>query len=154
MNSNTKLIVKNPVAYHNFNIEDTYEAGIVLSGTEIKSIRAGKVNLKDSYAGFNNGECFIYSMHISPYEHGNIFNKNPLRDRKLLLNRRELNRLFGRVKQDGYSLVPISLYFKGNLVKLKLGLGKGKKLYDKRQDIAKKDAERRMQKALSSKNFD
>ena len=99
MNSNTKLIAKNPVAYHNFNIEDTYEAGIVLSGTEIKSIRAGKVNLKDSYAGFNNGECFIYSMHISPYEHGNIFNKNPLRDRKLLLNKRELNKLFGRVKQ-------------------------------------------------------
>lgn len=93
-------------------------------------------------------------MHISPYEHGNIFNKDPLRDRKLLLNRRELNKLFGKVKQDGYSLVPISLYFKGSLVKLELGLGKGKKLYDKRQDIAKKDAERRMQKAMSSKNFD
>ena len=154
MSSNIKLIAKNPVAYHNFNIEDKYEAGIVLSGTEIKSIRAGKVNLKDSYAGFNNGECYIYSMHISPYEHGNIFNKNPLRDRKLLLNRRELNRLFGKIKQDGYSLVPISLYFKGSLVKLELGLGKGKKLYYKRQDIAKKDAERRMQKAMSAKNFD
>ena len=93
-------------------------------------------------------------MHISPYEHGNIFNKNPLRDRKLLLNRIELNKLFGKIKQDGYSLVPISLYFKGSLVKLELGLGKGKKLYDKRQDIAKKDAERRMQKAMSAKNFD
>ena len=144
----TKLIAKNPVAYHNFNIEDKFEAGIVLTGTEIKSIRAGKVNLKDSYAGFKGGECYIFSMHISPYEHGNIFNKDPLRDRKLLLTKRELNKLFCLVKQDGYSLVPISLYFKNSYVKLELGLGKGKKLYDKRQDIAKKDAERRMQKAM------
>ena len=144
----TKLIAKNPVAYHNFNIEDKFEAGIVLTGTEIKSIRAGKVNLKDSYAGFKDGECYIFSMHISPYEHGNIFNKDPLRDRKLLLTKRELNKLFGKVKQDGYSLVPISLYFKNSYVKLELGLGKGKKSYDKRQDIAKKDAERRMQKAM------
>lgn len=144
----TKLIAKNPVAYHNFNIEDKFEAGIVLTGTEIKSIRAGKVNLKDSYAGFKDGECYIFSMHISPYEHGNIFNKDPLRDRKLLLTKRELNKLFGKVKQDGYSLVPISLYFKNSYVKLELGLGKGKKLYDKRQDIAKKDEERRMQKAM------
>lgn len=148
---NTKLIAKNPVAYHNFNIENTYEAGIVLTGTEIKSIRAGKINLKDSYAGFKDGECFVYSMHISSYEHGNIFNKDPLRDRKLLLNKKELNKIFIKVKQDGYSLVPISLYFKGCLVKLELGVGKGKKLYDKRQDIAKKDAERRMQKALRAK---
>ena len=144
----TKLIAKNPVAYHNFNIEDKFEAGIVLTGTEIKSIRAGKVNLKDSYAGFKDGECYIFSMHISPYEHGNIFNKDPLRDRKLLLTKRELNKLFFKVKQDGYSLVPISLYLKGRFVKLELGLGKGKKLYDKRQDIAKKDAERRMQRAM------
>ncbi len=150
----TKLIAKNPVAYHNYNIEDTFECGIVLAGTEIKSIRAGKVNLKDSYAGFKNGECYAYSIHISPYEHGNIFNKDPLRDRKLLLNKRELNKLFGKVKQDGYSLVPISLYFKGSLVKLELGLGKGKKLYDKREDIAKKDAERRMQKAIRAKEKD
>ena len=148
MNSNIKLIAKNPVAYHNYNIEDKIETGIVLSGTEIKSIRAGKVNLKDSYAGFKDGECYIFSMHISPYEHGNIFNKDPLRDRKLLLNRRELNKLFGKIKQDGYTLIPISLYFKGNFVKLELGLGKGKKLYDKRQDIAKKDAELRMRKAI------
>lgn len=147
----TKLIAKNPVAYHNFNIENKYEAGIVLSGTEIKSIRAGKVNLKDSYAGFKYGECYIYSMHISPYEHGNIYNKDPLRDRKLLLNKRELLKLYSKVKIDGYSLVPISLYFKGSLVKLELGVGKGKKLYDKRQDIAKKDAERRMQKAMRQK---
>ena len=144
----TKLIAKNPVAYHNFNIEDKFEAGIVLTGTEIKSIRAGKVNLKDSYAGFKDGECYIFSMHISPYEHGNIFNKDPLRDRKLLLTKRELNKLFCKVKQDGYSLVPISLYFKNSYVKLELGLGKGKKLYDKRQDIAKKDTECRMQKAM------
>ena len=149
---NIKLIAKNPVAYHNYNIEDKIEAGIVLSGTEIKSIRLGKVNLKDSYAGFKNGECFIYSMHVSPYEHGNIFNKDPLRDRKLLLNKREINKLYGKIKQDGYSLIPISLYFKGNIVKLELGIGKGKKLYDKRQDIAKKDAERRIQKAMREKN--
>ena len=116
----TKLIAKNPTAYHNYNIEDKIEAGIVLSGTEIKSIRAGKVNLKDCYAGFNNGECFIYSMHISPYEHGNIFNKDPLRNRKLLLNKREINKLYGKIKQDGYSLIPISLYFKGSIVKVEL----------------------------------
>ncbi len=145
---NIKIVAKNPIAYHNFNIEDKFEVGIVLTGTEIKSIRAGKVNLKDSYAGFKDGECFIYSMHISPYEHGNIYNKDPLRDRKLLLNKKEIQKLFGKCKQDGYSLIPISLYFKGNIIKLELGLGKGKKLYDKRQDIAKKDAERRMQKAL------
>lgn len=152
MNSNIKIIAKNPIAYHNFNIENKFEVGIVLTGTEIKSIRAGKVNLKDSYAGFKDGECFIYAMHISPYEHGNIFNKDPLRDRKLLLNKKELNKLFVKVKQDGYSLVPISLYFNGSFVKLELGLGKGKKLYDKRQDIAKKDAERRIQKALKNNN--
>lgn len=139
-----KLIAKNPTARHNYTIEDTLETGIVLSGTEIKSIRQGKVNLKDSYAGIKNGELYIYNLHISPYEFGNIYNKDPLRDRKLLVTRREINRLFGLIKQKGYSLVPISLYFKGNFVKVELGIGKGKKLYDKRQDIAKKDAERRM----------
>ena len=131
-------------------IEDTYEAGIVLSGTEIKSIRAGKVNLKDSYAYFKDGECYICSMHISPYEHGNIYNKDPLRDRKLLLNRSEINKLIGLTKQKGVSLVPISLYFKKNIVKLELGIGKGKKLYDKRQDIAKRDAQRQI--AINLKN--
>ena len=145
----TKLIAKNPVAYHNFNIEDKFEAGIVLTGTEIKSIRAGKVNLKDSYAGFKDGECYIFSMHISPYEHGNIFNKDPLRDRKLLLTKRELNKLLGKVKQDGYSLVPISLYFKGSFVKLELGVGKGKKLYDKREDLKKKDSEMYIKKHMN-----
>lgn len=115
-----KLIAKNPTAYHNYDITDTLEAGIVLSGTEIKSIRAGKVNLKDTYAMLKNGEVFVVGMHISPYEHGNIFNKDPLRDRKLLLNKREINKLFGLIKQKGYSLVPIKLYFKGSLVKLEL----------------------------------
>lgn len=148
---NTKLIAKNPTAYHNYNIEDKLEAGIVLTGTEIKSIRNGKVNLKDSYANIKNGEVFIYGMHISPYEHGNIFNKNPLRDRKLLLNKKEINKLIGLIKQKGYTLIPISLYFKGSLVKLELGIGKGKKLYDKRQDIAKKDAEMKIRRALKNK---
>lgn len=144
----SKLIAKNPTAYHNYNIEDKLEAGIVLSGTEIKSIRAGKVNLKDSYANIKNNEVFIYGMHISPYEQGNIFNKDPLRNRKLLLNRREINKLIGLVKQKGYSIIPINIYFKNNFVKLTLGIGKGKKLYDKRDDIAKKDAEMKIRKSL------
>ena len=151
---NTKLIPKNPTAYHNYTIENKLEAGIVLSGTEIKSIRSGKVNMKDSYAIIKNGEVFIVGMHISPYKHGNIFNKDPLRNRKLLLNKKEINKLIGLTKQKGYSLVPISMYFKGSFVKIELGIGKGKKLYDKRQDIAKKDAERRMQKAMREKNRD
>ena len=139
-----KKIASNKKAYHDYFINDTFEAGIELTGTEIKSIKMGNVNLKDSYAYIDKGEMFISSMHISPYEKGNIFNKVPLRDRKLLLNRREINKLVGLVKQKGCSLVPISMYFKGSLVKLELGVGKGKKLYDKREDIAKKDAERRM----------
>ncbi|MBR3002350.1 MAG: SsrA-binding protein SmpB [Clostridia bacterium] len=149
----TKLIAKNPTAYHNYNIEDKLEAGIVLTGTEIKSIRNGKVNLKDAYAIIKNGEAFILGMHVSPYEHGNIFNKDPLRTRKLLLNKKELNKLAGLIQQKGYSLVPISLYFKGSIVKLDLGIGKGKKLYDKREDIAKKEANLRIQKALKEKNM-
>lgn len=140
----SRLIAKNPVARHNYEIIDTLEAGIVLTGTEIKSIRNRKVNLKDSYASIKNGECCVYGMHISPYEHGNIFNKDPLRDRKLLLNRREINKLIGMIQQKGYTLVPISLYFKNQYVKLELGIGKGKKLYDKRQDIIKREAERQM----------
>lgn len=145
---NTKLIAKNPTAYHNYTIESKLEAGIVLYGTEIKSIRAGRVNLKDCYTGIKNGECFIYGMHISPYEHGNIYNKDPLRTRKLLLNKKEINRLFGMIKQKGYSLIPVSMYFKGNLVKIELGIGKGKKMYDKREDIAKKDAQMKINRAL------
>ena len=142
----SKIISKNPTARHNYTIDDTIEVGIVLSGTEIKSIRNGKVNLKDSYAAIKNGELYIYNLHISPYEFGNIYNKDPLRDRKLLINKREINKLVGLIKQKGYSLIPISMYFKGNFVKIELGIGKGKKLYDKRRDIAKKDAEMRMRK--------
>lgn len=141
-----KIIATNPTARHNYDIIDTLEAGIVLYGTEIKSIRNGKVNLKDSYAGIKNGEVYLYSMHISPYVQGNTFNKDPLRDRKLLLNKREIFKLVGLIKQKCYSLVPISLYFSGNFVKVELGIGKGKKLYDKREDIAKKDAELRIRK--------
>lgn len=147
---NIKLIAKNPTAYHNYSIEDKLETGIVLSGTEIKSIRSGKVNLKDCYAYIKNGEVFICGMHISPYEHGNIFNKNPLRDRKLLLHKKEINKLIGLTKQKGYTLVPISIYFKGAFVKVELGIGKGKKLYDKRQDLAKKDAQKQI--AINLKN--
>lgn len=149
---NIKIIAKNPTAYHNYTIEDTLEAGIVLSGTEIKSIRMGKVNLKDTYASIKNGEAYIYGMHISPYEHGNIFNKDPLRDRKLLIHKKEIHKLLGLIKQKGYSLIPIELYFKGSFVKLKLGIGKGKKLYDKRQDLAKKDAQRQINMQLKNNN--
>ena len=143
-----KNIATNPVAKHNYDIKNTVEAGIVLTGTEIKSIRKGKVNLKDSYANIKNGEVYLYGMHISPYEHGNIYNKDPLRDRKLLLNRREINKLLGFIKQQGYTLVPMNLYFSGNFIKVELGIGKGKKLYDKREDIAKRDAELRIRREL------
>lgn len=146
-----KNIAKNPTAKHNYTIIDTLEAGIVLTGTEIKSIRNGKVNLKDSYAEIKNGEVFICSMHISPYEHGNIFNKDPMRSRKLLLNKREIFRLTGLIKQKGYTLVPISLYFKNNIVKVELGICKGKKLYDKREDLKKKDSQMYIQRSLSQK---
>ena len=148
----SKIIAKNPVAKHNYTIESTIEAGIVLTGTEIKSIRAGKVNLKDSYANIRNGEVYAYGIHISPYEHGNIFNKNPLRDRKLLLKKREINKLIGLIKQKGYSLIPMSIYFKDSFVKVELGIGKGKKMYDKRQDLAKKDAQRKIRRHLKEYN--
>ena len=145
-----KNIAKNPVARHNYEILDTLEAGIVLTGTEIKSVRNGKVNLKDSYAAITNGEAYVYSMHISPYEQGNIFNKDPLRPRKLLLNKKEIFKLVGMVQQKGYTLVPISLYFKNSIVKLELGIGKGKKLYDKREDLKKKDSELYIKKHFNS----
>lgn len=143
-----KLIAKNPTAKHNYTIIDTLEAGIVLTGTEIKSIRKGKVNLKDSYASINNGECYIHGMHISPYENGNIFNKDPLRDRKLLLTRREINKLVGSIKQQGLTIIPISLYFKGSFVKVELGVCRGKKLFDKREDLKKKDAEMKIKQGM------
>ncbi len=142
MKSENKLIAKNPTAYHNYEILDKIEVGIVLFGTEIKSIRAGKVNLKDSYATIEkNREVFVYSMNISPYDHGNIYNKDPLRPKKLLLNRNEINKLIGLTSQKGYSLIPLNLYFKGNFVKMELGVGKGKKLFDKREDLKKKEAD-------------
>ena len=141
-----KIVATNPTAKHNYIIDKTLDAGIVLTGTETKSIRNGKINLKDSYAIIRNGEVFIYGMHISPYEHGNIFNKDPLRPRKLLLHKLEIIKLIGQTKQKGYSLIPINLYFSGNFLKITLGVGKGKKLYDKREDIAKRDAEMRVKK--------
>lgn len=148
-----KLISKNPTAHHNYFIENTVETGIVLTGTEIKSIRAGKVNLKDSFAILKNREIYICNLHISPYEHGNIYNKDPLRDRKLLLNKREIHKLIGLIKQKGYSLIPVSMYFKNSFVKIELGIVKGKKLYDKRDEIAKKDAMRNVERSLKEKNF-
>ena len=144
------ILAKNPTARHNYSIESTFEAGIVLSGTEIKSIRNGKVNIKDTYVNIKNGEAFIYGMNISPYEFGNIYNKDPLRTRKLLLHKNEINRLYGMIKQKGISLVPISMYLKGNKVKLEIGIGKGKKIFDKREDIAKKDAEIKIRRALKN----
>lgn len=150
---NTKLIAKNPTARHNYEIIDTIETGIVLSGTEIKSIRLGKINLKDSYAQIIDGECYVYGMHISPYEHGNIFNKDPLRKRKLLLHKKEIFKLIGQVNQKGYSLVPLSIYFKGSLVKLELAIAKGKKLYDKREDLKKKDANKQIMQNLRNRNI-
>ena len=145
-----KLIAKNPTAYHNYDITDKIEAGIVLSGTEIKSIRNGKINIKDTYVNIKNGEVFIYGMHISAYVFGNRFNLDPLRNRKLLLNRREIDKLYGMIQQKSVSLVPISIYFKGNKIKLEIGIGKGKKLYDKREDLAKKDAEMKIKRALKN----
>ena len=150
---NTKLIAKNPVAYHNYVIEDTFECGIVLTGTEIKSIRAGKVNLKDSYANFKNGECYACSIHISPYEHGNIFNKDPLRVKKLLLHKSEINKLTGKIKEKGFTIVPLQVYFKDGKAKMEIGLCRGKKLYDKRQDIAKKDMKREAEKEFKIRNL-
>lgn len=143
-----KVIAQNKKARHDFFIEQTIEAGIVLSGTEVKSIRLGKVNLKDSYAAIDNGEAIIYGMHISPYEQGNIFNKEPMRDRKLLLHKMEINRLIGYTQQKGMSLVPLQLYFKHGKVKVELGIAKGKKLYDKREDIAERDAKRDIDRRL------
>lgn len=141
-----KIVAKNKQAYHEYFIEEKYEAGLVLAGTEVKSIRQGKVNLKDSYVSIKNGEAFVYNMHISPYEKGNIYNTDPVRPRKLLLNKREIRKLIGLTTLKGYSLIPLSLYLKNGLVKMELSVAKGKKLYDKRQDLAKKDAERKMQR--------
>ncbi len=147
-----KLIANNKKAYHDYFIEDTYEAGISLVGTEVKSLRMGKCSVKESFIKIENGEMIVYGMHISPYEKGNIFNKDPLRPRKLLLHKYEINKMAGKMAEKGYTLVPLKVYFKGSLVKVEVGLAKGKKLYDKRQDIAKKDAKREMEREFKSRN--
>lgn len=147
-----KIITVNRKARHDYFVEETYECGIALAGTEVKSLRAGTVNLKDSYCAIKDGEIFVVGMHISPYEQGNIFNRDPLRQRKLLMHKREIMKLFGYVKRDGYSLIPLSLYFKGSRVKLELGLCKGKKLHDKRDDAARRDAHREMDRAMRERN--
>ncbi|OCA88155.1 SsrA-binding protein [Bacillus sp. FJAT-27225] len=146
-----KTVAQNKKAYHDYSIEETYEAGIVLQGTEIKSIRAGKVQLKDSYARIHNGEMYLYSVHISPYEQGNIHNHDPLRTRKLLLHRREINKLIGESKEAGYAIVPLKMYLKNGFAKVLIGLAKGKKKYDKREDLKQKDANRDIQRALREK---
>ncbi len=145
---NEKIIASNPKARHDYFIDDTIECGIELIGTEVKSVRNNKVNMKDSYAQIKDGELFICNMHISPYEQGNIFNKDPMRTRKLLVHKREILKLIGLVKQKGVTLIPLSLYWDKNHIKLELAIARGKKLYDKRQDIAKKDAERRLQQHI------
>ena len=148
-----KIAAQNRKAYHDYFVEDKYEAGIELCGTEVKSIRAGTMNLKDSYCTVKDGELFVHSMHISPYEHGNIFNRDPDRDRRLLMHKREIRKLGERVAQDGVALVPLSLYFKDSRVKAALGLCKGKKLYDKRDSDAERNAKRDMDRAMKERNF-
>jgi len=142
----TKLIANNKKAYHDYFIEDKYETGIELFGTEVKSIRMGKCSIKESFIRIEKGEVYIYGMHINPYEKGNIFNKDPLRVRKLLLHKTEINKLAGKIAEKGYTLVPLQVYFRGSLVKVEIGLARGKKLYDKRDDIAKKDQRREMER--------
>ena len=148
MGEGIKIIAKNRKARHDFLIEDTYEVGIVLSGTEVKSIRQGKVSLKESFADIYNGEIYVYQMHIDPYEQGNIYNKDPLRTRKLLMHKKQIQKLIGLKQREGYTLVPLSLYFKDSKVKMELALAKGKKLYDKRHAIAERDSNRRIQKSM------
>ena len=150
---NVKLIANNKKAYHDYFIEEKYEAGISLAGTEVKSLRQGKCSIKESFLRIERGEVFIYGLHISPYEKGNIFNKDPLRVRKLLLHKYEINKLAGKIAEKGYTLVPLQVYFRGSLVKVEIGLAKGKKLYDKRQDIAKKDQKREAEKEFKIRNL-
>ncbi len=152
MSENTKTIAQNRKAFHDYFIEDSMECGIELCGTEVKSIRLGGVNLKDAWCDIEKGEVFVKGMHISPYEKGNIFNRQPTRERKLLLHKSEINRLIGVIKQQGLTLIPLSLYFKGSLVKVQLGVCRGKKLYDKRDDMAKRSAERTIERELKERN--
>ncbi|MBR6684601.1 MAG: SsrA-binding protein SmpB [Firmicutes bacterium] len=143
-----KLVAQNKKAHFEYFLEELFEAGLALSGTEVKSLRQGKCSLKESFVRIEKGEAFLYNMHISPYEQGNIFNKDPLRTRKMLLHKSEIRRLIGKVKTDGYTIVPVKIYFKGNYAKVEVALAKGKKLYDKRQDIAKKDQRREAEKSF------
>ncbi len=151
--TNGKLIANNKKAYHDYFILDTCEAGIALHGTEVKSLRMGKCSIKEAYIRIEGGEMFVCGMHISPYEKGNIFNKDPLRVRKLLLHRAEINKMLGKTKEKGIAIVPLKVYFKGSLVKLEIGLARGKKLYDKRHDIAEKDRKREAQREFKVRNF-
>ena len=148
-----KIVAKNQKAYHEYFIEEKFETGIELSGTEVKSIRLGNLSLKEAWCQIKDGELFIRQMHIAPYEQGNIFNKDPLRVRKLLLHKYEIRKLIGKMNQKGYTLVPLSVYFKGSLIKVEIALAKGKKLYDKRQDIAKKDQRRAAEREFKVKNL-
>ena len=151
--SNDKMVANNKKAYHDYFILDKIETGIALHGTEVKSLRMGKCSIKESFIRIENGEVFIYGMHISPYEKGNIFNKDPLRVRKLLLHKYEIMKLNGKIAEKGYTLMPLQVYFKGSLVKVQIGLARGKKLYDKRADIAKKDQRRELEKDFKVKNL-
>ena len=151
MSEAMKLVANNKKAYHDYFIEEKYEAGIVLHGTEVKSMRMGKCSIKESFIRIENGEIFAYGMHVSPYEKGNIFNKDPLRTKKLLLHKKEINKLMGKIAEKGYTLVPLQVYFKDGRAKVEIGLAKGKKLYDKRQEIAKKDQRREAEKELKIK---
>lgn len=148
-----KLIAGNKKAFHDYFIEDKYEAGISLAGTEVKSLRLGKCSIKEAFIRVEKGEVYVYNMHISPYEKGNIFNKDPIRTRKLLMHRHEIRKLEGQMAQKGYTIVPLNVYFKGSLVKVEIGLAKGKKLYDKRQDIAKKDQRREAERKFKVQNL-
>ena len=153
MKDHIKLVANNKKAYHDYFIDDKYEAGIGLFGTEVKSVRMGKCSVKEAFVKIDNGQVYVYGMHISPYEKGNIFNKDPLRVRKLLLHKSEIMKLNGKVTQKGYTLVPLQVYFKGSLVKVEIGLARGKKLYDKRADLAKKDQRRELEKDFKVKNL-
>ena len=152
--SSVKIIAQNKKAYHDYFVDEKYEAGIELFGTEVKSIRAGKVNLKESYCDIKDGEVFVVGMHISPYEQGNVFNKDPLRPKKLLLHKREILKLFGLVAQKGYTLVPLQIYLKNSRVKMEIGLCRGKKLYDKRESDAKREADRDMDRHMKDRSYE
>ena len=148
-----KLVANNKKAYHDYFIDETYEAGIELHGTEVKSMRMGKCSIKESFVRIENGEVFVYGMHVSPYEKGNIFNKDPLRVKKLLMHKYEINKLQGKIKEKGFTLVPLQVYFKDGKVKVEIGLARGKKLYDKREDIARKDQKREAEKEFKIRNL-